>query len=171
MSPCRALSVPRRLLLAGLVLAVLAGCGKKVVQVDLPKPAPPPPPTRLVLEVTASPRMNPGADGQSAPLLVRLYELAADGRFMDADLFKLLETDTSVLGTDLLARDAAHFIPGEGRQIDKTLNPATRTLGVVAAYRVTDGVRWRATVPILPAVVNTLHLELGPRELKLAPLP
>jgi type VI secretion system protein VasD len=167
-------SLSRRLLPLlglGLTLTLLVGCGTAVVQPVASKPTAPPPPTRLVLDVNASPRMNPTASGQGAPLMVRIYELAADGRFMDAELLKLLEADTGVLGSDLLGRDQDHFTPGERRQIDKTLNPAARTLGIMATYRVTDGVRWRTTVPIIPSSVNTLQLELGPREITLNPLP
>ena len=155
----------------GLALALLIGCGRQVVHVVAPKPPPPTPPTTLALNLSASGRLNPGADGRAAPLLLRVYELAADGRFMTADSGQLLDADQTALGADLVARQEVHLVPGQQYRIDQTLNPATRAIGVMAAYRLTDGVRWRAALPIRSAQVNAFALTLGPRELALPPGP
>jgi len=161
------------LVLLGLALSGLfglGGCGGKLPPLALPKlPPPPPPPTELVLDVHAARGMNPTAAGQGAPLLVRIYELSAKGRFMEADLSRLLADDRSELAADLLAREEARFVPGEQRRIETTLNPGTRELGVLAAYRNTDGITWRTVLPTKAETVNRVRLDLGPRELKLAP--
>jgi len=160
-----------RLLLPALAAVVLAACGggkAPPVKIDVPEP---PPPTRLVIDASASARLNANASGSPAPLVVRIYELADGGRFLGSGFFPLYESERATLAEDLLARDEIRFAPGESRTIEKTLNPGTTTLGVLAAYRSTEQRRWRATAPIVPETVNRFTLDLGPRELTLTPAP
>jgi type VI secretion system protein VasD len=154
-----------------LLIALLGACGggdAPVIKIEAPVP---PPPTRLVIAASASTGLNINTDGSAAPLLVRIYELADSGQFLGSGFFPLYEDDRAVLAADLIARDEIRFSPGETRIIEKTLKPATTTLGVLAAYRSTEQRRWRATAPIRPESVNRFRLELGPRELTLIPEP
>ena len=163
----RFLALPTALL-AALLLDACGGGKAPSIKIEAPEP---PPQTRLVMEVSASPKLNLNTDGTAAPLVVRIYELSGDGQFLGSGFFPLFENDSSTLGPDLIAREEIRVVPGETRTIEKTLNPATTTLGVLGAYRSTDQRRWRATVPVVPQTVNRLRLDLGPRELALTPEP
>jgi type VI secretion system protein VasD len=162
------------LLVAFVTASFLTACGgKRLAKMDVPKfeiPKPPPP-TLLVMEATASSRLNLNTDGSAAPLVVRIYELSDAGRFLGSGFFPLYKDDRGALSSDLIARDEIRFVPGETRIIEKTLNPATTTLGVLGAYRSTEQARWRVTVPVIPETTNRLVLDVGARELALTPQP
>lgn len=159
------------LVLPALLAVLLSACGSKapsieVPSIDLPQP---PPPTLLELDISASARLNQSPDGIAAPLLVRVYELSDSGRFLGSSFFPLYEDDSATLSADLIARDELRLGPGDTRTLRKTLNPATAMIGVLAAYRSTEGRRWREVLAVAPEVTNAMRLELGPRELKLTP--
>jgi type VI secretion system protein VasD len=140
----------------GLIAAVLfAGCAG-------PREAPP-----TVAEMTfrASANLNPGVTGQPAPLVVRVYELAAAGNFTDSDFFALFDSDTAVLGADQLGREELRLVPGAERRINKTVQPGTRFIGIMAAYRQIDQVRWREVVELRAEQVNRFEVRLGDKEL------
>jgi type VI secretion system protein VasD len=153
------------LLLAGL----LAGCGGGSSSVQAPAETGPPAPvpTTLVLDIETSPQLNLNTDGTAAPLLVRIYELADSGRFANSGFFQLLDDDGAVLGTDLMGRDEIRFTPGETRIIPMDLGKKTTAVGIFAAYRSTDGQRWRDTIDIIQEMDHRANLMLGARELTL----
>jgi type VI secretion system protein VasD len=152
-------------------LAITAGCGGKAapIKVDMPKLPEAPPPTELLIDVTATTRLNIGPGGDSAPLMVRFYELTDSGGFMSADYFRLLNDDRSALAGDLVAKEQVSFRPGQTRTITKNLNPTTRYVGIFAAYRTTDGTIWKAVAPITSATKNLFRCRLGPTGLTLTP--
>jgi len=153
-----------------LLLVALSGCGGvKMPDVKIPEPEPPPPPTRLILEIKASSGLNPNPNGNAAPLVVRIYELANTGRFTSTGFQSLYQDDRSTLGSDMVGRNELLLRPGARQTVEKTLNPGVSAIGVLGAYRNLDGVRWRATIPIVPETDNRLTLTLGARELTLAP--
>ncbi len=153
-----------------LLVLALAGCGGgKVPEIKIPEPEPPPPPTRLVLDIQASSRLNPNPNGNPAPLVVRIYELAETGRFTGTGFHPLYQDDRSALGGDMLGREELRLRPGAQQTLEKTLNPTTSAIGVLAAYRSLDGIRWRAVVPVIAETDNRLTLTLGASALKLAP--
>lgn len=156
------------LLLTGLALGGCGGLLKPPPMPELPKP---PPPTTLVLNLVAAPGLNPTAAGQPAPLLVRVYALAGDGRLLGASPSVLFADDAAVLGADLLSREELRMLPGQHHRIEKDLAANTGAIGVLAAYRVTDGVRWRAALPVKSGEVNQFDLSLGASGLTLAPAP
>ena len=160
-----------------LLVMTLSGCagggGKvpevKMPEIKIPESEPPPQPTRLILDISASPGLNPNPIGNPAPLVVRIYELAETGRFTGSGFHSLYEDDRSVLGDDMVGRDELRMRPGGRETMEKTLGSDTSAIGVVAAYRNLDGVRWRSTAPIVPETDNRLTLTLGAREIALAP--
>lgn len=156
---------------AVLLLALaLIGCGgAKIPEIKIPEPEPPPPPTRLLLDINASARLNPNANGTPSPLVVRIYELTDTGSFTRTGFHPLYQDDRAALGSEMVGREELLMRPGGQQTLEKTLGPNTASIGVLAAYRNLDGVRWRATVPVIPETDNRLTLTLGPRELRLAP--
>ena len=122
--------------LASLAYASLVGCGG---------PPPPPPPTVAALTMTAAADVNPDATGKSAPVAVRIYQLASTAAFEQADFFQLYNNDQAVLGADLLGRDEVTVTPGGTQQLVKDLKPGVTAIGVVAAFRDIQHANWRAT--------------------------
>src|SRR5277367_3466620 len=88
----------RSMYLTSLCLAAagLAGCAS---------PPPPPPPTVVNLTLKALAGVNPGPDGQAAPISVRVYQLETAAGFNNAEFFPLYNTDSTVLGPDLVKRE------------------------------------------------------------------
>jgi type VI secretion system protein VasD len=105
-------------------------------------------PLRLDLTVSGASNVNPDYQGRAAPIVVRIYELKTDSAFNAADFFSLQQKDKTVLADDLVKRDEFQLRPGEHRTIHRTADPATTTLGVLAAYRDLPHSVWRAAYPL-----------------------
>lgn len=123
---------------------VLAACAS-----GDPKPKEP---LRLGLTVNAAATVNPDEQKRAAPIVVRVYELKTDGTFNAADFFTLQDKDKTVLADDLVKRDQFQLRPGEHVTITRTADPATTTLGILAAYRDLPNSVWRAVyaLPVAP---------------------
>lgn len=149
---------------AAVMALLLSACAPEI---KLPEPEAPPPPTKLHLRLSADKPLNPNTDGSSAPLMVRIYELKSSGPFTGADYFALLDRDGEALGDSLLGREELRFTGGSVQSIGKELNPETRFVGIMGAYRKIDRVRWRAVVEIYKNRTNTYGVRLGKRELSI----
>ncbi|MFC0400778.1 type VI secretion system lipoprotein TssJ [Paraburkholderia rhizosphaerae] len=108
-------------------------------------------PVRLTLTVKAASTVNPDDQQRAAPIVVRVYELKNEDAFTSSDFFSLQDKDKTVLGDDLVARDQFQLRPGNNRTIQRNADPATTTLGVIAAYRDLPNSVWRATWTLTPA--------------------
>ncbi|HEV2674186.1 MAG TPA: type VI secretion system lipoprotein TssJ, partial [Aliidongia sp.] len=144
-------------LLAGTAAVTLAACAS---------PPPPPPPTKVVLSITSTATVNPGADGTPAPVMLRIYQLGAAGTFEKADFFQLNDKDQALLGPDLLGKDQAVLTPGGSQKMEFEVKPGTRFIGVTAAYRDIDHAVWRADVPVPPNA--TTNIAVNADKLKLS---
>lgn len=140
---------------AGAVLS-LSGCGS-----DDPEPLPPPPPTRMEAKLVAAADVNPDIGGKPAPVVVRLYELAAETAFSNADFFQLHDDDAAVLGADLIARSEYILLPGETIMVSKALPAEVRFLGATAAYQAIEAASWRALTLVPANQTTTLTLAVG----------
>jgi type VI secretion system protein VasD len=138
------------LLAAGLLGLAVASCGPPKVE-----------PTRVTVALEASPDLNPDPAGRASPLVLRIYELKAAGRFEGADFFSIFEEESAALGQDLVGRDEVEVLPGKGLRFQKQLDPATRHLGVLAAFRELEKARWRAVAKVGEAKAQTLAVRLG----------
>lgn len=139
------------ILLAGAITA--GGCGS-----DDPEPLQPPPPTLIDAKIAAAADVNPDVDGTPAPVVIRLYELAGETAFTNADFFQLHDDDAAVLGTDLIARSEHVLVPGETIMIAKTVPGDVRLLGATAAYQAIETASWRALLPVPANRTTTLTL-------------
>jgi type VI secretion system protein VasD len=107
---------------------------------------------RLDLSMAASAGVNPDDQKRAAPIVVRVYELKTDAAFNSADYFSLQDKDKTVLIDDLVARDQFLLRPGEHASIRRMIDPATTTLGILAAYRDLPNSVWRVAyrLPVAP---------------------
>ena len=128
----------------------------------------PPPPTVMLAKFLTSGHLNPNADGEPSPVIVRLYELKSTGNFNNSDFFGLFDDDTNVLAEDLVARDELRFNPNETKTIQRELDPATRHIGVLAAFRDLEKSTWRAVIQITEHKLNAYTILLGRNDISIS---
>lgn len=136
-------------------LALVTACGGPP-----PKEEKPPPVLRVSVLTEADANRGPG--GQALPIVVRLYELKAQGAFGGADFFSVYERESETLGSELIAREELSLVPGQSRKLQKPLDPQTRYLGVLGAFRDIDRANWRSMVPIPADQDVSVEVAVGP---------
>ena len=100
--------------------------------------------------ISAAADLNPSVTQRPSPLALRLYELRATTAFDKADFIALYQSDQATLGPELVARDELVVQPGDSRSYQRQLQPDTRFIGVLAAFRDLERAVWRAVAPIQP---------------------
>ena len=137
-----------RYVLLACSIALVAGCGSST-------------PPLLQGSIKADPTTNPDARGRPSPIVVRVYELKALGAFNTADFFSLFEKESEALGGELVGREEFDLRPAESRPYKRQLQPDTKFIGVVAAFRDLENSRWRqaAPVPAKKSVTITVGIE------------
>ncbi|SAK51095.1 type VI secretion system lipoprotein TssJ [Caballeronia ptereochthonis] len=133
-----------------------------------PPPPPPPPPTVVRINVNALDKVNPDHTGRPSPVLVRVYELKATAAFDSADFFTLYGRDQATLGADLNAKNEFLLKPGDSQSVEQTVQPGTKFVAVVAAYRDIERSRWRATVPVPPNQTTVLTVRVDRADVSIA---
>lgn len=134
--------------LIGAVTLALAACGG------------PPPPTMVKLTMAAAADAN-FYQNNAAPVQVRVYQLKSPAAFEDADYFQLANSEGDALGDDLLGKDEYFLSPGASQIVISEVNPDTRYLGVVAAFRNIDAATWRGTVAVPPNKTTSVTANIG----------
>ena len=110
-------------------------------------------PPLLQGSIKTDPKANPDVRGRPSPVVVRIYELKSIGAFNSADFFSLFEKESEALAGDLVGREEVELTPSETRPYKRQLQPDTKFIGVVAAFRDLENSRWRQTAA-LPAKKN-----------------
>ncbi|MDJ0607355.1 MAG: type VI secretion system lipoprotein TssJ [Kiloniellales bacterium] len=105
-------------------------------------------PTEIEANMEASDDVNPDADGEASPLVVRLYELKSPTSFNNATFFSLYDSDVAELGDDMKGKEEFELLPGEKLEIERELQPEVRYVGFMAGYRDLDNASWRAVVEV-----------------------
>lgn len=141
------------------VLTLVAAC----------KAPPPPPPTAVKVSVAVLAAANPDSKGRPSPVLVRVYELKSTAAFDSADFFTLYGKDQATLGADLNAKNEFLLRPGENRSFEQIVQPGTKYIAVVAAYRDIERSRWRATAPVPPNKTTALAVKVGAADVVIGP--
>jgi type VI secretion system protein VasD len=134
------------LILGLLYLLVVAGCSSV---------------SSVKASMNADKRVNPDINGRPSPIVVRLYELKSLSVFNNADFFNLFEQDVALLGGELMMRDEFFFQPGETKLLERELQPDTRYLGVIGAYRDIENATWRRSIEIDVNEETTFVIEFG----------
>ena len=138
--------------LALLCMVALSGCA-----------TPPPPviPTVVELKITATPGVNPTQAGVGAPVVVRVYQLGSTAAFEKAEFYRLLNSDTATLGTDLVKKDEYLLAPGSTKTETLTIPDTVHAIGVIAAYREFKNVTWRVDAPVPPHKTTPIVITAG----------
>lgn len=146
--------------LVALVLALLAGCAS----------APPPPPKPTVISATldATAGVNPDAKGRASPIVVRVFELKSVAAFNNADFFSLWDRERETLSAEMVGRDEFQLRPGEQKKFERTLQPDTRYVAVIAAFRDLERSNWRSSTAIVLNQKQPVGILLGAREVSIS---
>ena len=142
------MKIIKALVLMWLSLTLLAGC--QAVYATFP------PLTKLHFRVATD--INPDFDGRPSPVIIKVYELASKTVFENQDFFALYDNPEAILRTDLLKKDELVFEPGQRNEYRMALQPATKAVAVVAAYRDIEGARWRAVVDVKPTGYDDFYV-------------
>jgi type VI secretion system protein VasD len=125
-----------------LLLPLVVACAKK------PRlAAPPPRPVQARVTIVASSDLNPDANGRPSPVVVRLYQLKADGAFGGAEFFGLFDDESRALGAELVSRSEVVISPSERRTLNLTVAPDAHFVGAMVAFRDIRNAQWRVVVP------------------------
>jgi type VI secretion system protein VasD len=125
--------------------------------------SPPPKPTVIMASVNAAADVNPDRKERASPVIVRLFELKTVAAFDSADFFSLWDRESQSLGGELVAREELHLRPGEHRTFERTLQPETQYVAVVAAFRDLEHAQWRGSLAVVPHEKQTITIRLESR--------
>ncbi|MGI9336034.1 MAG: type VI secretion system lipoprotein TssJ [Gammaproteobacteria bacterium] len=100
-------------------------------------------PTTVSITFKSSSGLNPSAANRPSPVVVRLYELSSLGALERADFFSLYDDAETVLGADLHGSEELRILPGQTRSVERELDPESKYVAIVAAYRNIENARWR----------------------------
>lgn len=108
-------------------LLLLAGCSSQPETTTQP--------FRLSITVEADDEINPYGDGESHPVVLRLYQLTEDGAFENARFLDLYQKDRPLLGDSLVdVRYLDPQLPGQQQQMEFDIQRQTRYLAVLAEF-------------------------------------
>ena len=127
-----AIQIGFRFLLLLLFLSLLAGCSRELKRIYLES------------RIEAVEDLNPNKEGESSPVVMRIYQLKTIGAFQSADFFALMDDEARAIGEDLIAREELELRPGQSIEMRRNFGPAVRYIGVVVAFRDLEKARWRA---------------------------
>lgn len=152
-----------RVLLLVWLISILPGCAGE------PPVEPLPAPTIVNLEIESAADINPDANGNASPVMLRVYELRESSSFNAADFFALFDKEQSALAGDLVRKQELLLKPGDRKQL--TLQPGSevRSLGFFAAFRQLDTAHWRSGAELAPHQTQTLTIKLNSNQLTLEP--
>lgn len=128
----------------------------------------PPKPTVVVAALQVTNTLNPDSRGRASPLVLRLFELKSAAAFNSADFFTLWDHESQALGADAVAREEFLLRPGEKRNFERTLQPDTRHLGVVAAFRDLEHARWRDSLEVVPHEKQAISIRVESRSVSIS---
>ena len=147
--------------------AVLASALAAIAACSHTPPAPPSPPSPCTtpepirLYLTASPRLNPGENGESLATTVRIYQLKDTGKLVESSLDRILDGDRAVLGEDFVAVQEVTLYPGEKAAPAMVRGEGATSLAVVAMFRRPVGPSWRAIRKLPPPDPQHCHGKVG----------
>ncbi|MBZ9613434.1 type VI secretion system lipoprotein TssJ [Rheinheimera maricola] len=91
--------------------------------------------------------LNPTHDSRPSPLVLKIFQLNDDAKFVNLSIDELLVSTEAVLGGELVGIDQAMMFPGKNQELKLVINKGAVFLGVIAAFQKEDGVAKRV-IPI-----------------------
>jgi type VI secretion system protein VasD len=94
----------------------------------------------IEVNLTVSTGLNPNQAGRPSPLVIQVFQLIDDTKFLQADIEKLLSNAEAELGASLVKSDQTLAFPGKNQEYELDVNSDAKYLGVVAAFQKEGGV-------------------------------
>lgn len=116
--------------------------------------------TKLDLTLTASESLNPDLHGRPSPVVVHLLELRHPVAFEHADFFSLYSRAEQALPKDWVNGEELELRPGKQLALKLSVEPDSRYVGVLAAYRDLPHVQWRLVLPLAQQRLTRVDLML-----------
>lgn len=113
--------------------------------------------------IKVDPAANPDLNGRASPVIVRVYELRSSAAFSGADFFSLFDKERETLAGDLVGREEYGLRPAETLPYQRQLQPDTKFIGVVAAFRDLEHSRWRQVTPVPAERQSTIAIGIEAR--------
>lgn len=124
--------------------------------------------TKLDLTLIAGDEVNPDLHGRPSPVVVQLLELRHPVAFEDADFFSLYDRAEQTLSKDWVSGEELELRPGEQQALKLSVEPHSRYVGVLAAYRDLPHVQWRLVLPVAPGQLTRADIVLDQTGLRMA---
>lgn len=122
--------------------------------------------TKLDLTLNGSEQLNPDLNGRPSPIVLRLIELKHPVTFETADFFSLYQRPKEALAPDMVVLEELELRPGEQREMKLSVQPGSRYVGVLAAYRDLPESNWRVVIPLQEKQRNSSVLTLDAQGIK-----
>ncbi|MFP5420896.1 MAG: type VI secretion system lipoprotein TssJ [Gammaproteobacteria bacterium] len=122
--------------------------------------------TKLDLTLNGSDELNPDLNGRPSPIVLRLIELKHPVAFETADFFSLYQRPKEALSPDMVVLEELELRPGEQREMKLSVQPGSRYVGVLAAYRDLPESNWRVVIPLQEKARNSRVLTLNAQGIK-----
>ncbi|KWA22587.1 hypothetical protein WT37_06650 [Burkholderia territorii] len=122
----------------------------------------------LVIESRAA--LNAHEQGQSLPVVLRVYQLKDTKVFEKAVYVQLLDDDSTLLKADLLASTEVTLAPGATVKLSAPMADDTQVVGVVGFFRNQRDAEWRLVIPKSQwKKANPVKLVVADNRIELAP--
>lgn len=105
-------------------------------------------PERGNLLIEATDRLNPNADGEALPTIVRIYQLSGLGSLELASFEDIWRSAEDTLGETLLVADEVTVYPGQRLRRTFERDPAANFIVGVAIVRRPAGLSWRTVLEL-----------------------
>jgi len=122
--------------------------------------------TKLDLSLSSSDQLNPDINGRPSPIVLRLVELKHPATFEQADFFSLYRSPKESLKPDFVTQEELELRPGERRTLKLFVNPGSRYVGVLSAYRDLPESQWRHVIPLQQQARHRVRLHLDARGIR-----
>lgn len=117
------------------------------------------PKTTLQSKITASDRLNPDINNRASPILLGIYELKSSIPFKGLDYYQISNASHKKLASSVIDFNELEIRPSENKYYKQLLNPNTRYLGLIAAYRNIENAQWKQIIEI-PHTGSKLKLKI-----------
>lgn len=122
--------------------------------------------TKIDIYLTSTDRLNPDVNNRPSPVVVRLYELKSPVTFENSEFFSLYQQPEQALALDLVSQEELELRPGSERHLKLSIQPGSRYIGVLAAYRDLAAARWQQVMMINESKRNRIALTLDERGIR-----
>jgi len=106
---------------------------------------------QVSMSIVASDTINPSAQGESRPVVVRVYQLREAIGLNNATFEQVWRDEKEALGGDIVMRGEAYAYPNTRTEIAFQRNPDANAVAIAALYRGHQGKSWFITFDLPPA--------------------